>query len=70
MIEASQRMITMNCQGELGGMSPSLKRHLELQIERLETAPIDTEKLERILTVRLLLPCPLCIGKTLALFLF
>jgi hypothetical protein len=70
MIEASQRMITMNCQGELGGMSPSLERHLELQIERLETAPRDTEKLERILTVLLLPPCPLCIGKNLALFLF
>jgi hypothetical protein len=33
MIEASQRMIRMNSQGEveLGGMSPPLKRHLELE---------------------------------------
>jgi hypothetical protein len=33
MVEASQRMIRMNSQGEveLGGMSPPLKRHLELE---------------------------------------
>jgi hypothetical protein len=34
MIEASQRMIiTMNSQGELGGMSPPQKKHLELEIK-------------------------------------
>ena len=70
MIEASQIMITMSSQGELGGMSPPMKRHLELQIERLETAPRNTEKLERLLTVHLLPPGPLRIGKNLALFLF
>jgi hypothetical protein len=42
MIEASQRMLTMNSQGEregeLGGMSPSIKIHLELQIKTLQSA--------------------------------
>ncbi|MDQ3852638.1 MAG: hypothetical protein M3299_07375 [Thermoproteota archaeon] len=31
MIEASQRMLKVNSQGELGGMGPPLKRHLELE---------------------------------------
>jgi hypothetical protein len=40
MIDASQRMITMNNQGEgLGGMSPPQKRYLALQIKTLEKAP-------------------------------
>jgi hypothetical protein len=40
MIEASQRMITINSQGEeLGGINPATKRHLELEIETLENAP-------------------------------
>jgi hypothetical protein len=39
MIDASQRMITMNNQGEeLGGMSPPQKRYLALQIKTLEKA--------------------------------
>jgi len=49
MIDASQKMITMNRQGELGGMSPPQKRHLELQIKTLQEAPRDAEKLERLL---------------------
>ena len=52
MIDASQRMITMNSQGELGGMSPPQKRHLALQIKTLETAPSDAEKLERLLKAK------------------
>ena len=32
MIDASQEIITMGSQGELGGMSPPMKRHLELGI--------------------------------------
>jgi hypothetical protein len=49
MIDASQKMITMNRQGELrGGMIPPQKRHLELQIKTLETAPRDPDKLERL----------------------
>jgi hypothetical protein len=36
MIEASQRMITINSQGgELGGINPVIKKHFELQIKTL-----------------------------------
>ena len=53
MIDASQRMITMNNQGEeLGGMSPPQKRYLALQIKTLEKAPRDAEKLERLLKAK------------------
>ncbi|HEU4443039.1 MAG TPA: hypothetical protein VFR94_00015 [Nitrososphaeraceae archaeon] len=53
MIEASQRMIMINSQGELGGgMSPPLKRHLELEIKTLENAPRDPDKLRRLLQVK------------------
>jgi hypothetical protein len=44
MVEASQRMITMNSQGEErgGGINnPTLKRHLELKIEKLQNTPRD-----------------------------
>jgi hypothetical protein len=52
MIDASQRMITMNNQGEeLGGMSPPQKRYLALQIKTLEKAP-RAEKLERLLKAK------------------
>jgi hypothetical protein len=39
MIEASQRMIRVNSQGELGGSNPVIKRHFELQIRTLQNAP-------------------------------
>jgi hypothetical protein len=52
MIDTSQRMITLNSQGELGRMSPPQKRHLELQIKTLQEAPRDAEKLERLLQVK------------------
>jgi hypothetical protein len=53
MIDASQRMITMNNQGEeLGGMSPPQKRYLALQIKTLEKAPRDADKLEHLLQVK------------------
>jgi hypothetical protein len=48
MIEASQRMISISSQGELGGMNPAMKRHLELEIKTLQNAPRDAEKLERL----------------------
>jgi hypothetical protein len=35
MIEASQRMITINSKGELGGINPAIKRHFKLQRLRL-----------------------------------
>ena len=44
MIEASQGIITMGSQGE--GMSPPIKKHLELEIKILENAPRDADKLE------------------------
>ena len=52
MIEASQRMLRINSQGELGGMSPSLKRHLELEIKTLKNTPRDADELERILNIK------------------
>ena len=36
----------MGSQGELGGMSPPMKKHLELEIKTLHNAPRDAEKLE------------------------
>lgn len=54
MIETSQRMLRINSQGreELGGMSPPLKRHPELEIKTLENAPRDADKLEHLLQVK------------------
>ena len=45
-------MITLNNQGEMGGMSPPLKRHLELEIKTLETVPRDADKLEGLLKAK------------------
>jgi hypothetical protein len=51
MIDASQRMITiMNSQGE--GISPPIKKHLELEIKTLENAPRDADKLEWLLQAK------------------
>jgi hypothetical protein len=57
MIEASQSMIKVTSQGEeegvlAGGMSPPLKKHLELEIQTLQNAPIDADKLERLLKAK------------------
>ena len=52
MIDASQEIITMGSQGELGGMSPPMKKHLELEIKTLQNAPRDAEKLERLLKTK------------------
>lgn len=55
MIDASQRMITiMNSQGgeELGGMSPLVKRYLELEIKILQNAPRDADTLRKLLQVK------------------
>jgi hypothetical protein len=45
MIDASQRLITINSQGEgeLGGINPAIKRHLELEIKTLQTAPMEMQ---------------------------
>jgi hypothetical protein len=49
MVDANQRMSKMNSQGE--GMSPPLKRHLELEIKTLQNAPRDVDKLRKLLQV-------------------
>jgi hypothetical protein len=51
MIDASQGIITMGSQGE-EGMSPPMKKHLELEIKTLQNAPRDADKLERLLQIR------------------
>jgi hypothetical protein len=51
MIDASQRMITINSQGgELGGINPGVNNHFKLQIKTLlQNAPRrDVDKLERL----------------------
>jgi hypothetical protein len=52
MIEASQRMITINSKGDLGGMNPAVKKHYELQIKTLQSSPRDADKLERLLKAK------------------
>src|SRR5918994_3067395 len=52
MIDASQEIITMGSQGELGGMSPPMKKHLELEIKTLQNAPRNADKLERLLQIK------------------
>ena len=53
MLEASQRLIRVNGQGEgeLGGIgiNPAIKRHSELEIETLRNAPRDADKLIQLL---------------------
>jgi hypothetical protein len=49
MIEASQRMLRVSSQGELGGMSLPMKKHLELEIKTIQNAPRDADKLEGLL---------------------
>jgi hypothetical protein len=52
-LKQSQRMITINSQGgELGGMNPAIKRHLELEIKTLQNAPRDPDKLKRLLKIK------------------
>jgi F0F1-type ATP synthase gamma subunit len=49
MIETSQRMIMINSQrGELGGINPAIKKHLELQIKTLQNTHRDTDKLRQL----------------------
>jgi hypothetical protein len=52
MIDASQRILKVNSQDELGGISPPLKRHLRLELETLENASRDADELERLLKVK------------------
>jgi hypothetical protein len=50
MIDTSQGMLKMNSQGE--GMSPPMKKHLELEIKTLENAPRDADRLRRLLQIK------------------
>jgi hypothetical protein len=58
MIEVSQRILKISSKGTLGGvdvggaLSPAMKRHLELEIETLQNAPRNAEKLERLLQAK------------------
>jgi hypothetical protein len=56
-IEASQRMISVNSQvgGEARegwGINPAIKRHLELEIKILQNAPRDADKLRQLLKAK------------------
>jgi hypothetical protein len=50
MIDTSQGMLKMNSQGE--GMSPPMKKHLELEIKTLENAPRDADRVRRLLQIK------------------
>lgn len=52
MVEASQRMLKINNEGELGGIGPPLKGHLEVEIKTLENAPRQADKLRRLLQIK------------------
>jgi hypothetical protein len=52
MVEASQRILKVNNQGDLGGINPAIKGRLELEIKSLGNAPRDADKLRRILEIR------------------
>jgi uncharacterized protein YdbL (DUF1318 family) len=52
MVEASQRMLRINNEGELGGIGPLLKGHLEVEIKTLENAPRQADKLRRLLQIK------------------
>ena len=45
-------MIRINSQGELGGMSPPIKKDLELEKETIENAPRDADKLRQLLQIK------------------
>jgi hypothetical protein len=51
MIDANQGIITMGSQGG-EGMSPPMKKHLQLEIKTLENAPRDADKLRKLLQVK------------------
>jgi hypothetical protein len=52
MVEASQRMLRINNEGELGGIGPPLKGHLEVEKKTLENAPRQADKLRRLLQIK------------------
>jgi hypothetical protein len=57
MIDASQRMIDVQCKvtGEAKdgwGLNPVIKKHLELEIKTLQNAPRDADKLRHLLEIK------------------
>jgi hypothetical protein len=52
MIDANQSMLKMSSKEAFGGISPPMKRHLELEIKTLQNAPRDADKLEQLLQVK------------------
>jgi hypothetical protein len=50
MVDTSQRMLKLNSQGE--GMSPPMKKHLELEKKTLENARRNADKLSRLLQIK------------------
>ena len=57
MIDASQRMIDVQSKvagepKEGWGLNPAMKRHLELEINTLQNAPRDADKLRRLLEIK------------------
>jgi hypothetical protein len=42
----------LRSQGELGGNSPAIKRHFDLQIMTLQNAPRDADKLKAVLRAK------------------
>jgi hypothetical protein len=57
MVEASQRMIRVKSQGEEEGsegwgINPAIKIHLESEIETLQNASRDADKLERLIKAK------------------
>ena len=53
MIEASQRTLRINSQGEeLEGMSPPVKKHLDLETKTLQDVPRDADKPRYLLQVK------------------
>ena len=58
MIEASQRMLKVNSQGAGGearegwGINPAMKTQLKLEIQTLQNAPRNADKLRRLLEIK------------------
>ena len=53
MIEASQRTLRINSQGEEPeGMSPTIKKHLDLETKTLQNVPRDADKPRYLLQVK------------------
>ena len=53
MIEASQRTLRINSQGEeLEGVGPTIKKHLDLETKILQNVPRDADKPRYLLQIK------------------